>query len=259
VPEVARTYTGGFVYEPDWLHQFSLSVDYFQTRIDNAIGTINGSDPTILAECQRSGGTSPVCFTIIRSSPTSFPTQLLNQTSNIAEMYTRGFDVEASYQFPLANLIAVMPGDVNLRLLYAYQPVLDTQTFPTSPVVDAAGAVGLSSSRVTGVFSYKNGPFTTSFQERYYSGQKRSGNPSDYYADPDISSIAYTDFDLGYDFHPAKELHLQAFVNVGNLFDKQPRISPAANRGAIPGTGTPVVAGDDPVGRYYTAGFRVRY
>jgi iron complex outermembrane receptor protein len=259
VPEVARTYTAGLVFEPSWLPQFALSIDYFQTRISNAIGTVAGNDPSVLAECKRTAGTSPACVTISRATPTSFPSVLYSQTLNLAQLYTRGFDVEASYRIRLADLVSVVPGDVNVRVLYSYQPVLKTQTFATSPVIDAAGASGLSSSRITGVLGYKIGSFTTNLQERYYSPQKRSGDPSIYYADPQMPSIAYTDVDFSYDFDVVKDYRLQTFVNVANAFDRQPRINPSVSRGGIPGTGSPVVPGDDPVGRYYTAGFRLRY
>jgi len=265
VPEVARTYTAGLLYEPTWLPQFALSVDYFQTRISNAIGTIGGSDPAVLAECERTVWASPVCVTIQRplgysnTTAANFPTLLYTQTLNIASAYTRGFDVEASYRLRLADVIGAVPGDLNLRLLYAYQPVLLTQTFPSSLVVDAAGAAGLASSRITGVLGYRNGPISSNIQVRYLSGEKRSGNPADYYADPRMPSIAYTDFDLVCDFDFARDYRLQAFVNIGNVFDRQPRISPAALRATIPGTGSPVIAGDDAVGRYYTVGFRLRH
>jgi hypothetical protein len=147
---------------------------------------------------------------------------------------------------------------LNLRLLYAYQPVLITQTFQSSPVVDAAGAAGLSSNRITGVIGYRKRMFSSNVQVRYLSPQKRSGNPADVYADPQMPSITYTDLDFGWDFQIGRDYLLQVFANVGNLFDQQPRISPAANRATIPGTGSPVVAGDDPFGRYYTVGFRLR-
>ena len=259
VPEVARTYTAGLVYEPGWLPQFLLSVDYFQTRIDNAIGTVAGNDPAVLAECERSQWTSPVCATIQRpfgygnTTAANFPTLLYTQNLNIAKAYTRGVDLEASYRVRLQRL-----GSLNLRLLYAYQPVLITQTFQSSPVVDAAGAAGLSSNRITGVIGYRKGMFSSNIQVRYLSAQKRSGNPADVYADPLMPSITYTDLDFGWDFQIGRDYLLQVFANVGNLFDQQPRISPAANRATIPGTGSPVVAGDDPFGRYYTVGFRLR-
>ncbi len=265
VPEIARTYTVGAVLEPSWLPNSFLSVDYYQTRIANAIGAVAGNDPSILAECERTQGTSPVCATIVRPLPFSnttaanFPTALYNQTLNLATAFTRGIDVEASYRFNLANLVGGLPGQIDLRTLYAYQPVLRTQTYTTSPVINAAGAAGLSAHCVTLVMNYKAGPLATGLQTRYYSAVKRSGDPTVFYADPMLPSTFYTDVNLSYDFTLPAGVQLQTFMNVGNLFDRQPRISPAANRSTIPGTAVPAVSGDDLIGRYYTAGIRVHF
>jgi iron complex outermembrane receptor protein len=265
VPETARTYTMGVVFEPAWLPNSFLSVDYYQTTIANAIGAVAGNDPSILAECERTQGTSPVCGTIVRPLPYSnttsanFPTALYNQTLNLATAYTRGIDVEASYRFNLARLIQTLPGEINLRALYAYQPVLNTQTFASSPVINAAGAAGLSAHRITLFTDYKAGPLALALQTRYYSGVKRTGDPTVIYADPSLPSTIYSDVNFSYDFALPASGVLQTFVNIGNVFDKQPRISPAANRSTIPGTAVPAVSGDDLIGRYYTAGFRVRF
>jgi iron complex outermembrane receptor protein len=265
VPEVARTHTAGLVFEPSWLAGSFLAVDYYQTRIANAIGVVAGNDPSILTECERTQNASPVCGTIVRPLPFSnttaanFPTVLYNKTLNLASTYTRGVDVEASYRFKLAKLIAALPGDVNVRALYAYQPVLNTQTYATSPIINAAGAAGLSSQRVTAMMDYKLGPFAAALQTRYYNAVKRTGDPTVFYADPMLPSATYTDVNLRYDFVLPGSIHMQAFMNVGNVFNRDPRISPAASRSSIPGTAVPTVNGDDLVGRYYTLGFRGHY
>ncbi len=265
VPEIARTYTMGFVFEPSWLPNSFLSVDYYQTRIANAIGGVAGNDPTILAECERTQGASPVCATVVRPLPYSnttaanFPTALYNDTLNMARAYTRGIDVEASYRFKLDKLIESLPGELNTRLLYAYQPVLNTQTFASSPVINAAGAAGLSADRITLFLDYKVGPLNVDLQNRYYSPVKRSGDPTVIYADSSLPSQFYSDMNFSYDFALPAGVQLQTFLNVGNVFNKQPRISPAANRSTIPGTAVPAVSGDDLIGRYYTTGIRVRF
>ncbi|MDP9123171.1 MAG: TonB-dependent receptor [Pseudomonadota bacterium] len=265
VPEIARTYTGGLVFEPSWLPNSFLSVDYYQTTIANAIGAVAGNDPSILAECERTQGASPVCGTIVRPLPFSnttaanFPTALYNQTLNLATAYTRGIDVEASYRFNLARLMAALPGEINLRALYAYQPVLNTQTFSTSPVINAAGAAGLSAHRITLFTDYKAGPLALALQTRYYSAVKRTGDPTVFYADRMLPSQVYSDLNFSYDFALPAGGQLETFLNVGNVFDKQPRISPAANRSTIPGTAVPAVSGDDLIGRYYTTGIRVHF
>lgn len=262
VPEVARTYTAGFLYNPSWLPRFNLSLDYFDIRIDNAIGTVSGASVSIMQECEASGGTSPVCAAIIRPlpfsdrTPANFPTALLNASLNVAETYTRGFDTEASYSLDLANF-APLPGTVDLRVLYTYQPELKSRTFPTSAELNAAGAPGLSKSRLTTFIGYRNGGLNANLQLRYYSKQQRSDDPKVVFADAPLPSTFYADFGLTQTI-TFENRTADVFFNVNNLFNEDPRISPATTRVGIPGTGNPGVNGDDLIGRYFTIGMRFK-
>ena len=265
VPEVARTYTAGVVYQPSWLRRFSLSFDYFNIRINNAIGTISGLSTSVLQECENSGSTSPVCATIVRPGPFSdtsaanFPSMVLTQSLNVAEAYTYGFDVEASYNFDLEEIARSMPGSLSLRLLYTYQPVLNTRAFASSTLTESAGALGLPATRVTGFVDYKAGPFSLGLQLRYSGPQKRADTAIVYYLDDLMPANYYTDLNLAYDIGIGAKGSAQIFFNVGNLFDQAPRVSPATSRTTTPGTGTPYVTGDDIIGRYFTSGVRFRF
>lgn len=264
LPEVARTSTAGVVYSPSWLPRFQVSVDYYNIRIDNAIATINGASTAVLQECELSGGTSPLCATIVRPRPFSdhsaadFPTLVYNLNQNIAETYTHGVDAEASYNFDLADLGAPLPGRMDLRLLYAYQPTLKSRTFPTAQLTETAGVAGLSATRVQALIGYVNGSFSTDWQVRHLSKQARSGNPLQIYADPDLPSRTYVDVNLSYRFKVSGR-DTQAYLIVTNLFDEAPRVSPSTTFTGIPGFGTPTVVGDDVLGRYFTVGMRLRY
>jgi outer membrane receptor protein involved in Fe transport len=263
-PEVARTTTAGVVYTPSWAPRLQVSVDYYNILISNAIATINGAQTAIMQECEASGGTSPLCETIVRPlafsnrSAANFPTLIYTRNQNIAQAYTHGVDVEASYSFDLADLAADAPGRVDLRLLYVYQPTLKSRSYPGSPVTDAAGVAALSATRITGIVGYEVGPFSMDWQLRYSSKQERSGTSLQVYADPPLKAKYYADVNLSYRFKAAGH-DAQAFVIVSNLFDTDPRLSPATNSSGSPGTGTPTVIGDDVVGRYYTVGLRMKY
>lgn len=263
-PEEASTTTIGFVYQPSWLPDLVVSFDYFNIEIDDAIGTISGLQPDILQECEVSGGTSSVCGAIIRPLPfndtsaANFPTLLLNQSLNVAETRTHGIDFEISYGFDLATLVQSWPGRANLRLLATHQPELTTRATPSSPQLNAAGAVGLSKTRVSALLGYQNGPFTTNLQVRYSSSQERSDNPQLVFADGALSSKVFADLSAGYKFEPAGH-GLEAFIAINNVADTEPRVAPSTSRVGIPGTGTPIANGDDILGRYYTLGFRFAY
>src|SRR3954470_2974756 len=81
VPEVARTYTMGAVWTPDFIPGLTVSLDYFRIHLANAIGSI-GPSSTIQSLCESSGGTSIYCANYQRPLPFSDHTPA-NQTSKI--------------------------------------------------------------------------------------------------------------------------------------------------------------------------------
>ena len=72
-PEVSRTYTGGVVLTPSFIPGLTMSADYYQIKLTNAITTISGSNTAIANLCIASGGTSPFCTLYVRPSRTPTP------------------------------------------------------------------------------------------------------------------------------------------------------------------------------------------
>ena len=102
--------------------------------------------------------------------------------------------------------------------------------------------------------------YSVDVQERWHSSTRRSSDPSQIFDAPRLGARAYTDLTLAYRLQPAGgDRSAQFFVTVQNLFDRKP--APFVNTGAastVPGFFVPVTNGDDPIGRYFTAGVRFR-
>jgi outer membrane receptor protein involved in Fe transport len=102
-PEKSDSLTAGIVLQPRWLPRFALSVDYFNIRVKNAVGSL-GAD-LILSQCLSTG--DPFYCSKIHRAPNSG--SLFLSTSgyvedlnvNAAAFSTRGIDVNASYTQPL--------------------------------------------------------------------------------------------------------------------------------------------------------------
>jgi outer membrane receptor protein involved in Fe transport len=264
VPEVSKSSTVGLVYFPSWLPRFRMSVDYYQMEITHGIGSISGSQPAILQECEASGGTARVCATIVRPfpfedrSPANFPILVLNQSLNISQIYTHGVDVEASYRIQLSSIVSGWPGVLGGRLLYSHQPVLKSRSFPGSVLTNAAGAIGVAADRATIMVGYQAGSFFLNWATRYSGRERRSGNPLLVFSDPPVPAVTYSDITLNYSLGRANR-RATVFLSVQNLFNAGPRISPKPSVNAIPGFASPIVPGDDGVGRYYTVGAKINY
>jgi outer membrane receptor protein involved in Fe transport len=260
VPEIAKTLTAGVVYRPSFIEGLSLSVDYYDIVISNAIGTIPAA--TMVSQCESSGGTSPLCANIVRPLPFSdrtsanFPSRIINQNLNIAQLYTHGIDVEASYATDLDRLASGLPGRMNVRLLASYQPVLKSRPYAGATVIDAAGAANLSETRITLSGGYAVGNFSTDIQVRYLGPQKWSGDPTQFYDIPHLKAYTTVALNFGYKFVVDKKT-FNAFLTINNVFDVNPPLFPQF--GAILGALYPAPNGTDVIGRYITGGVRFQF
>jgi len=258
-PEVAQTLTLGVVYRPTWLPGFSVAIDYYDISMKNAIGNVSASNSSVQQECEASGGTSTLCTLFERPLPFSdtssanFPTRAFSRQLNVATLDTHGIDAEMNYATDLWG------GNMSLRGLFAYQPTLETRNFPGSPLLNRAGAAGLPAYRVTAFVHYDINDISVDLQERWHSSTRRSSDPTIVFDAPRVGARAYTDLTLAYRLVTADDRSAQIFLTVQNLFDRQP--APHVNTGAastVPGFFVPVTNGDDPIGRYFTAGIRFR-
>jgi outer membrane receptor protein involved in Fe transport len=261
LPEVAFTMTAGVVYSPSWFKPFKISVDYFDIKIDNAIGQLSGN--LLTAYCHASA-TSPFCADIQHASgATSLATQIYTPTLNLASIHTSGFDAEASYALKLSTIQPSLPGLLTVRALFTYQPELIEVSAAGQPGYNYAGTVGSATpgdnsiDRGTLMVNYGVGPLALSWETRYSSGLKwGNGIYGSVYDIKNLPDAIYNDLGASYRFRVGGR-DLQAFVAVDNLFNQQPRIS--GDIAATSGYGAPAVTGDDVIGRYYTAGLRVGF
>jgi iron complex outermembrane receptor protein len=263
-PEVGKTFALGFVVKPAFLQGFSASLDYFNIKVIDAITNIQGTNPSVQAACYASGGTSPYCA--LQTRPLNFTdksaanavTSYTNTVINIGSMKTRGFDFEANYR------IKALGNPLGLRLLTTYQPNIIYAT-PGLQTVDMGGVAygpnGLqASAKVRGTFfaNYKVGDLSVDVSERWRSNLSYSGDPTQVVSSQDAKAVAYTNLNLGWNLHLGAERTAQLYFNVQNLFNRQPpTIAFIAGNGAV-GTFSGFAQGDDPIGRYFTIGLRMK-
>ncbi len=174
-----------------------------------------------------------------------------------------GADIELGYKMNIADR------PLSLRLLTTYQPHLVYKQ-PGLADFDYAGSWfgtnGLQSNpvwRATAFVNFKPAEsFTVAVQERWRSSMPKVDGAPDYAAAPaiysgePIKSIAYTNLNLTYTPKTVTG-KMDFFVTIQNLFNTDP---PQAGFWGNPSPGGfgEVLAGDDIIGRYYTAGVRIK-
>jgi outer membrane receptor protein involved in Fe transport len=259
-PEVSRTYTGGIVLTPTWIPGLTVSADYYQIRLKNAITNISGSNTAIANLCIASGGTSPFCSLYVRpfpytnTTPANYPTLLKSQLLNAALNQTEGEDYEIDYGFDMADVLSDLSGTVNLRALLNVAPVNTTSSFPGAPFTHTTQPKG----HATLFANYTLGNWSVNAQWHWFSGGSNIqvfGAGQTYYAQPRYDSFSTMDFTLTKRFSLGDDSAVSAYFNVQNAFDSVPpyTVGSSGNPGSIFG-GIP--QGEDVMGRYFTIGIR---
>ncbi len=256
--EVGDTTTLGIVFQPVGLPGFSTSLDYFNINITDAISQIQGSNPVVQDACYASGGTSPYCALQVRG-PTGTILQWYSGYLNISSIKTEGGDLELNY----ATKLGAHP--LALRAMVTYQPHIYYET-PGLATVDMGGVAfgpgGLQASpstRVTVAVSYSPiDKLTIDLLTRWRSSLALTGDPTVITTGESVPSVSYTNLTLKYNVLQNKG-NMDVFLNVQNLFDEG---APPANVNTTPtqiGLLGGFAIGDDPVGRFYTAGLRYKF
>jgi iron complex outermembrane recepter protein len=264
-PEKARTITLGTVLTPTFLPRFDLSVDYYRTRITDAITQISYQTNAIQNICLASAPKydSPFCSLAVRpiTDPTdpnyrnpnfNFPTEIRNAPLNAAQQETHGYDLQLDYNWDMAG------GRFAVRHLVGYQPVNTTinipGTFPTWAVEPEV--------RQSSFLSYNNRGWTAALQNTWLSSVKLptsdnalNGN-SQNYKEPRLRAYDVVDTTISKQFG-YRDGSLEAFLTVNNLFNERAPLFPS-NSG-IPGLFYPTLSFYDDTGRFFTIGVKARF
>ena len=264
VPEVARTYTMGIVLTPDFIPGLVVSLDYFQTHMSNAISFISGQSTAVQQLCIASAPTynSPLCGLYVRpfapgnpnyTTPANYPTVLLNSPLNAAKQQIEGWDMEVDYAFELADVMSELPGSVNFRHLFSYQPVNTTIQLPgASPTWAIA-----PKTRQTTFINYTVGDWGFSFQNQWLSGFKKNNAPvtttNNNYAVPRIGSYNVLDvtIDKKFDMWGGDA---DLYFTVNNIGNTRAPLFPT--NGSNPGLFYPTNGIHDDTGRFFTIGLK---
>lgn len=250
-PEKAKTWTVGFVYEPSWIPGFRAAVDYYDIKLSGAISTLDAQD--IVDRCF--AGALDLCELVSRDSSGAL-IEVRDSFINLAELRTKGFDIEASYTTPLSAIVESWQGDLSLRILATY--VKDLITDDGLAAVDRAGDVGTDLGGVphwrwNASLTYDRGPFTWHGEGRYVGPGNIDHRTT--INDNHVKARFYLDTSVEMEILDDEVGKVSLFGAVRNLLDKDPpnlpssSVAPLATNGAL----------YDVVGRYFTVGVRIKH
>ena len=258
--ETADTYTVGVVFQPQFdglFSNFSASVDYYNIKIEDAVGAISAS--TFIQRCF-DGEYNPTysnnnfyCQLFERKS-TGEITNALEANSNIGGIETTGIDVQIDWAFDVG------PGMLSFNWIASYLDSYKVQSLPGEAFEEIVGSAGdtIGSAfpewKWTFNVGYNWGGLGVNARWRYVDGMVDG-----FYDDAatvglyKLPSVDYFDLTASYSFEDgfAKGLTLRAGVT--NLTDEDPIIYPSYQQSNTdPST-------YDVLGRRYFLGLNYRF
>lgn len=262
-PEVADTLALGAVLQPRFASGLTISVDYFNIKVDKLLGTVN---PTLaLSGCLQTG--NPFFCSLIHRGQGG----TLHATNdaffsrinlNTGSLETSGIDVAANYPLDLDRIFSGNPGRLTFNLAGTWLKEFVTKPLPTSTAAqtyDCAGYYALicGAPRPKWRHTFRStweSPWdlNLTLTWRYISGvdiSRASDQPAlrGTFAEVDRHLNSRSYFDLAASWKAKDNLTLRAGVN--NILDKDPPLSSQV-AGVDGGNGNTYSQYYDVLGRY---------
>lgn len=245
-PETADTYTIGGVFRPSFVSGLSITVDYWNVKIDTAVGTLTAQD--IVNGCFDTDLSNPLCDLFERNTDPTSPqfqgfTSIRTNTLNFAQSEADGIDFAGSYDFNIGQ------NDIGLRIVGTRQFALDNFLDPSdlTNVNPALGELQLPKWSGNATVSFARGPLTASLQGLYQSKQALRSVQIET-ADITYGPIGFSDEIYIFDANASYEWteNVSFYGGVNNLTGEDPFITETA---------FPV----GPRGRFFFGGVRLTY
>lgn len=169
--ETAKTITAGVVLQPRFIRGLTISGDYYNIKITNAIAAVTAQD--IVNSCYDNASLqNQYCALFTRNRNATSPTYLglnfLKQTQlNFGRIETSGVDATVSYNFRFGD------NRINLGATANWMQKLNRFFDPTNPAAVNPGLGELGTPEWSGVGSAtaQHGPFSLSYRLQYIGRQ----------------------------------------------------------------------------------------
>ncbi|MDX2234391.1 MAG: TonB-dependent receptor [Hyphomonadaceae bacterium] len=264
-PETADTYTLGFVFSPSaFLEGLTVSVDWFQIKLEDNIGTLGALNT--LSSCYQQNNQA-ACARINRNPQGQLwvgDSFVQNLNVNTGGLLTSGYDLVVDYNFDIADTGLPDLGSISLSLVGTYLDKLKQQPERPLQFYDCAGFYGNQCGTPNPEWRHRASvgwetPWNVELVGtwRYYGeveqfaanfNQTSLGTRRDRYFD------AENYFDLTGNWQIRDNANLRFGVN--NILDDDPQLSTVAATG---GNGNTYPQTYDALGRYVFAGIKVNF
>lgn len=264
--ETADSWTVGVVLTPAFAEGVSISIDYYDIEVKDAITTVSRTDTVSRCYDQSAAAfaVDPTCGNrAIRDPGAGALTQVNSRVSNEEDYYVSGVDVQLLYALDLDRLWGVLAGNLNVNLNYTWLNEWDIKPISGGTTNQEKGEIQYPENRFTLGLGYLldrwNANWTISFIDQVVDGNVPGEDNADIFGDPlpksanTCAARFYHNAQLGFDVTSS----IQTFVGIANLLDTDPCILGQQTQYGNIGTNTEAAL-YDVTGREYYLGVRAR-
>ncbi|TCM35420.1 MULTISPECIES: TonB-dependent receptor domain-containing protein [unclassified Novosphingobium] len=228
-PETAKTLTVGAVMQPRFLPGLSLTVDYYNIDLRNAIDAFGAQ--TLIDKCVDQPTLDNIFCPLIKRDANGNLEAVMTQKLNLAQYLTRGIDFGLNYSVPLARLglpddEGKLSIDANYTRLLNRRYTLD----PSDPnsITEYAGIFGSPKWKGVVRTTYSRDGLGFTWSLRHVSPMKASTTiTKEKYSKIWTPNVFYNDFSAF--FALTDNIELSGGLN--NAFDRKPPRIPGAEAG----------------------------
>lgn len=230
-PEESDSFTLGVVYQPTWAPGLSMSVDYYDIEISDAIVLVEAQD--IIDNCVDAAGgpDDDFCSQLARDPITHDITFVRSTYVNASKLETQGVDVELRYSKNLSewtgdSALAWLNGNLTGSLVGTYLKQLNRFEFQDRPneVNIERGEVGDPIHAYRATLGYRTERFAVGWEMTYVGSVKRYNVGVDICEDTspcDVDSSTIHDINARY-FLPLRSIDVELYAGINNVLDAEP-------------------------------------
>ncbi|OJY68593.1 MAG: hypothetical protein BGP16_04925 [Sphingobium sp. 66-54] len=254
--ETGRTFSAGAVFRVPSLLRFTGSIDYYDIKLDDVIGSLSPVEVVRQCYVDQSGLPDAFCSLINRNATgnrniTTISTQLFN----IADERVRGLDAQARFSWPLAM------GRMSLGVTYAHLFERSRREFQGGPNNDFTGRFDAIRDQANAQLEFSTDSVTLSYGARILGAALKGTSAANLAAVSDNPALpgnnsnripAYVYHDLQATFRAGKDYSFT--LGVKNLTDKQPPLITSFSNSGLSGSASVTAGGIyDTRGRFFYA------
>lgn len=256
--ETSTSWTAGAVLQPTFVPGLTITADYFDIEIEDAIATFGGGFNNTLNLCYNvvQDIDSAFCQVLVGARDsgtftTSNPPLIVDE--NVASFQVSGVDLQVNYNTSVPFSLLTDTGESRINASFLGSWTERNDTFPVQgfdTVIECAGRFGNNCGNPIPTFSsvarvsFIDGPLTVSTRWRHLSGVEDDDDGTDFAQFNGIERIdAYDLIDLTLSVEASERLTITAGIN--NLFDTLPDTPVFDENGVVQGRPNSLLLGDN--------------